>query len=299
MDIARIELLSKRRRDLESRVKAVLDQVSNNRYGSFRDWLSTTLSNDAKHGYTVSSAFLFPLDKRLRTCFFDFIASNDLMSCTFRNLVAGRMYHLLDALQQTASNSLAPRAWGASLQVLKSNMDLYGEFLPKRERKWSIIREKFIKSGGYPVDLAQYCGTLFDASQWSMLKCVSEKPDVSMKSDDFDIIAKELAQYVIEHEFMDKSNKWWTYERYFWAAARQMKQPYGYKKVCESFLSFIENADSLSKPNQDVARRMLLPEIYTRERTMLFAALNSIGILTNSFYIRDDNLRSAILYSKT
>ena len=278
-----ISRIAKIRQDLEGRIDSVIIGISSQRFSGFEDWIAAILQQ-REHSITMCSALGLPLGKT--NDLLSLLTSDSPASITMVRVVGRRTYYFLRVLQEVLSNPLAPNRWPVFAPVLRSNMELCRPLLPKRESRWSVIKDNLIMYGFKKADLSRYSETTYDPTQWAILQCISVGPDLPMVGKDYLLVAQTLGHYLNEHNFLDPANKWWTFERYFWAAQRMAsaglsQTPDNYELIRNKFKDFIESSDSLSEPNPEIAKTMITPEIYRRERTLMFAAIGGMKILNN------------------
>jgi len=284
----RISRMIKIRRDLERRIDFVLLGICSQRFSGFKDFLASILQQSA-HRISICSALGLPVGKT--DYLLSLLTSDSPSSTTMIGILGRRTYYFLRVLEEVLNNPLTPDRWPVFAPALESNMQLSRPFLPTHESKWSIIKSDLL-SYGEKTDLSRYSQTTWDSKQWPILQCISMNPDVPMDGKDYLLIANTLGYYIKEHNFLDPATKWWAFERYFWSVQRlansNLSQKHDdYRLLCTRLQEFLESSDSSSELNPELAKTEITPELYRRERTLLFAAINAMKILANPFVMTD------------
>jgi hypothetical protein len=68
------------------------------------------------------------------------------------------------------------------------------------------------------------------------------------------------------------------------------EKPESYKEVCAELLSFVDNPLSLCEPDQELATFSFTPEIFAKERSLMFAAFHSMKLLSNPLLQQDPSM---------
>jgi hypothetical protein len=289
MDSQKVEKLQEKRWDLESRAESILKAVCETPASSFRDWLTEALIR-SPYKQVVGSALGLPNDKLDMIVLT--IGSGDPFSNVVTRTIGRRTYYFLRVLLEASSHSLAPKAWGLLNGPLQSRMSFCRQFLPQREVNWQMLKGESKKPIA-EIDFSRFTDAVYDPTLWVVLKQISSGSAGTSK-DDWLFVLKFLNYYLTKHNFADISNKWWAFERYYFFVLKMMsnscEKPESYKEVCAELLSFVDNPLSLCEPDQELATFSFTPEIFAKERSLLFAAFHSMKLLTNPLLAQDSSM---------